>query len=93
MERPGKLSRGSRKVKTNNYFVYRYTFNVYIFLKKRYNSGYTREWMNVFSLCLEKVSQVGPLYTTYLTIKKFLESNVLSYLLRKDVKMKFIYNG
>ena len=64
MKRPGKLSRGSRKVKTNNYFVYRYTFNVYIFLKKRYNSGYTREWMNVFSLCLEKLSQVSPLYTT-----------------------------
>ena len=66
---------------------------MYVFLKKRYNSGYTREWMNVFSLFIEKVSQVAPLYTTYLTINKFFESNVPSYLLRKDVKMKFIYNG
>ena len=32
MKQPGKLSQGTRKVKTNNYFVYRYIF---ILKKKR----------------------------------------------------------
>ena len=33
MERDEKLSQGTRKLKTNNYFVYRYTF-IFFFLKK-----------------------------------------------------------
>ena len=53
MERPEKLSQGTRKLKTNNYIVCRYTF-IFFKKKKRYTNGYTRKL----------VSQAAPLYTT-----------------------------
>ena len=43
MEQPGKLSQGTRKVKTNNYFVYRYTF-IFFLKKKRYKMGIQGNW-------------------------------------------------
>ena len=43
MEQPVKLSQGTRKEKTNNYFVYRYTF-IFFLKKKKNKMGIQGNW-------------------------------------------------